>query len=372
MEISAPSDRFTREREEPDVTTSSQLWQEHGQIGHKHSLRRPRLIVRNRLTAALRSWFEAREFIEVETAQLQLSPGNEAHLHALATQLIGMDGLAHLFYLHTSPEFACKKLIAAGETRLFTLARCFRNREASRLHAPEFTMLEWYRTHQSYETLMEDCVALLALAANTAGVDTLSFAGKTCDAFAAPERLTVAQAMSRYAGIDLMATISPDGNATDRNALTAQAGTAGIHITPDDSWSDIFSKLLSEKVEPHLGMGRATILMEYPAPEAALARRTAHDPRLSERFELYACGVELANAFGELTDPVEQRLRFTLEMDEKQRIYGERYPLDEELLACLPLMPPTSGIALGFDRLVMLVTGASTIGDVLWTVPPKL
>ncbi len=191
-----------------------------------------------------------------------------------------------------------------------------------------------------------------------------------CNPFAPVDTLSVTEALARHAGVDLLATISPDGNITDRDALAAQAVRAGIRLTKDDTWSDIFSKLLTEKVEPHLGQGGATALVDYPAPEAALARRKPDDPRLSERFELYACGVELANAFGELTDAHEQRRRFLAEMDEKERIYGERYPLDEELLAALPLMPPTSGIALGLDRLIMLATGAAHIDDVLWTPFP--
>jgi lysyl-tRNA synthetase class 2 len=320
--------------------------------------------------AGFRGWFAEQGFIEVETGQMQLSPGNEAHLSAFASDFLDLSGRAHRLHLHTSPEFACKKLMAAGEERIVAFARCFRNREAGALHSPEFTMLEWYRAHAPLEMLMADCEALMRLAATIGGAERFAFRGAECDPFAAAGRVTVSDALARFAGVDLPATITPDGNATDRDALAAQAKAAGIRVTDDDSWSDLFSKLLSEKVEPHLGRGRATFLTDYPAPEAALARRNPDDPRLSERFELYACGVELANAFGELTDPAEQRRRFIAEMDEKERIYGERYPLDEELLAALPSMPPTAGIALGLDRLVMLATGASHIEEVLWTPFP--
>ncbi|MGL4728354.1 MAG: EF-P lysine aminoacylase EpmA [Bosea sp. (in: a-proteobacteria)] len=335
-----------------------------------HAARRPRLVQRGRIIAGLRGWFAGEGFTEVETGQLQISPGNEAHLSAFASDFIDLSGSRTRLYLHTSPEFAAKKLMAAGEMQIVAFARCFRNREASRLHAPEFTMLEWYRAHAPLEALIDDCEALIQLSAEVTGASHLRFGGKECDPRLPAERLGVCEALARHAGIDLLATISSDGNATDRNALADQARAIGIRITEDDSWSDIFSKLLSEKVEPHLGMGRATVLMDYPAPEAALARRKSGEPRLSERFELYACGVELANAFGELTDAAEQRRRFIAEMDEKQRIYGERYPLDEDLLAALPHMPPTSGIALGLDRLVMLATGAAHINDVLWTPFP--
>ena len=328
--------------------------------------RRPRLEARGRIRRAFRAWFEARGFTEVEAAALQVSPGNEAHLHAFATEALSLQGDAWPLYLHTSPEFACKKLLASGETRIFDFARVFRNRERGPLHHPEFTLLEWYRAGEGWEVLMADCAALLALAAEAAGTRTLSWRGRTCDPFAEPRRLTLAEAFRDLAGVDLLATLAPDGTG-DAASLADAARSAGIRVAPDDTWSDVFSRVLVERIEPFLGDGRPTLLCEYPSPEAALARRCAHDPRVSERFELYACGVELANAFGELTDPAEQRRRLEAEMDEKARLYGERYPLDEDFLAALSLMPEASGAALGFDRLVLLATGARTIEDVLWT-----
>jgi lysyl-tRNA synthetase class 2 len=323
------------------------------------------LLARGRIRSAVRGWFEARDFIEVESAALQVSPGNEAHLHAFGTQAIGPDGARVPLYLHTSPEFACKKLLAAGETRIFDMAKVWRNRERGPLHHPEFTMLEWYRAGEAYETLMNDCAALLALAAEAAGAKALTWRGREADPFAAPERVTLAEAFDRLAGIDLLATVSVDG-ATDRDALVAAAKAAGIRVADDDSWSDVFSRVLVEKIEPNLGVGRPTILCEYPVPEAALARPKPGDPRVAERFELYACGVELANAFGELTDAGEQRRRFEAEMAEMARVYGERYPIDEDFLAALQIMPEACGAALGFDRLVMLATGAQRIEQVLW------
>lgn len=331
-----------------------------------HQDRRPFLLGRNRLLAALRAFFAQEDFTEVETAILQISPGNETHLHAFATDLIDGDLAVHRRYLHTSPEFACKKLLAAGEQRIFTFAKVFRNRERTGTHHPEFTMLEWYRAGEPYDVLMEDCARLLALAAETGQRKTFTYRGMAADPFAEPERLSVAEAFERYAGIDLLATLDRDG-ASDRQALAVAAREAGLRVAEDDTWSDIYSGVLVQKIEPHLGQRRATILYEYPSVEAALARRTAHDPRVSERFELYACGVELANAFGELTDPAEQRRRFEAEMDEKQRIYSERYPIDEDFLAALAIMPQASGIALGLDRLAMLATGASRIEQVIWT-----
>jgi lysyl-tRNA synthetase class 2 len=303
-------------------------------------------------------------FTEVDTAILQVSPGNEAHISAFATRIHDPSGDESTLYLHASPEFAAKKLLSAGEERIFTFAHVFRDRERGKLHHPEFTMLEWYRAMEPYSRLIEDCAGLLAETAAAAGTGILTFGGHVADPFEEPEVLSVAEAFDRHAGIDLLATLP--GGAPDRDALAAHAQRCGTRVVADDSWSDVFSKLLSEKIQPGLGHGRATILMDYPACEAALARLTP-DPRLAERFELFACGVELANGFGELTDPAEQRRRFEAEMTERQRIYGEVYPLDEDFLAALAIMPEACGIALGFDRLVMLATGATHIEQVLWT-----
>jgi lysyl-tRNA synthetase class 2 len=336
--------------------TSSPWW-----APHVYADRRPFLLARSRITAASRAWFGSRDFVEVETAILQASPGNEAHLHAFATELVSPDASTMRLYLHTSPEFAAKKLLAAGETRLFTFARVFRNRERGALHHPEFTMLEWYRANEPYGALIDDCAALLAMAAEAAGAKRFSYRGREADPFAAPERLTVAEAFRRYANINLLATLD------DREALATAAKGQGVRVADDDTWADVFSRVLVERIEPNLGIGRATILDEYPVSEAALARPTPHEPRVAERFELYVCGIEIANAFGELTDPAEQRRRFESEMAEKQRVHGERYPLDEDFLAALGHMPEAAGIALGFDRLVMLATGAQRIEQVLWT-----
>lgn len=335
-----------------------------------HADRRPVLLARGRIAAAIRAWFAAADFVEVETPALQVSPGNETHLHAFATELIGPDGARVRRYLRTSPEFAAKKLLAAGERRVYEFARVFRNRERGPLHHPEFTMLEWYRAGDDYETLMEDCAALLAAAARAAGTSRFIYRDRSIDPLAAPERITVAEAFARYAGIDLMATLdgaAAGGIGGDRLALASAAAQMNIAVAPDDSWGDLFSKIMAEKVEPRLGEGRATLLYEYPIPQAALARAKPGDPRVAERFELYACGVELANAFGELTDPAEQRRRFASAMAEKQRIHGESYPIDESFLAALGAMPPASGIALGFDRLAMLATAAPHIEHVLWS-----
>jgi elongation factor P--(R)-beta-lysine ligase len=271
----------------------------------RHADRRPLLMARARILQGLRRWYDDQDFTEVDPAALQVSPGNEAHLHAFETQALDAAGQGRPMYLHTSPEFAMKKLLAAGEERIYALTHVWRNRERGTLHSPEFSMLEWYRVGEDYTVLMDDCVALMQLAVTAAGTKHLSARGHTCDPFVSPQRLSVHDAVAQHAGIDLLATIHPDGT-PDTAALAAQMLGKGLRVAPDDTWSDLLSALLV-KVEPHLGIGRPTILDLYPAAEAALARRLPGDARLAERFELYACGVELANGFGELTNPDEQR-----------------------------------------------------------------
>ena len=332
----------------------------------RHADVRPFLAARTAITRAVRAWFDEQGFVEVETGILQVSPGNETHLHAPRTELLGNGGERATRYLRTSPEFSCKKLLAAGEEKIFELARVFRDRERGELHLPEFTMLEWYRANVAYDAVMSDSIVVIAQAARATGIGRFSFRGRTADPFAKPELLSVSAAFDRFADIDLLSTIA-DGNG-DRDRLAAMAANK-VRISEDDTWSDIFSKILVEHVEPHLGQGRLTVLFEYPVVEAALARAKASDPRVAERFEIYACGVELANGYGELTDAREQRCRFMQAMDEKQRRYGERYPLDQDFLDAVSNMPEASGVALGFDRLVMLASGAFRIDQVVWTPP---
>lgn len=323
------------------------------------------MLSRGRIKAAIRTWFTEQGFIEVETGCLQISPGNETHLHAFRTELIGTDLERRDLYLHTSPEFAMKKLLAAGETKIFTFAPVFRNRERGALHAPEFTMLEWYRAGEGYETLWADCAAILRIAAETTEHTPWRHNGGTCDPLLEPDVVTVDQAFTYYAHIPLHETISPTG--VDRDGLAALAREREIKFGDDETWSDIFSRILTEKIEPDLGLYRPDILCEYPIQEAALARPNSENPLVADRFELYVCGVELANGFGELTDAAEQRRRFEASMADKERLYGTRYPIDFDFLDALAYMPAASGCALGFDRLVMLATGAERIDQVIWT-----
>ncbi len=327
----------------------------------QHARRRPFLMARGHIKSAIRDWFVAAGFTETECGALQVSPGNEAHLHAFRTAFETDGGRSMPLYLQTSPEFAMKKLLAAGETRIFDFARAFRNRETGVRHAPEFTMLEWYRVGQGLDAVMGDTATVVRLAARAAGRDQLVFQGRQCDPHAAPRMISVAEAFDQLAGIDL------DSLLDDADGLRAACRACGIGISDVASWSDIFSAVLVARIEPQLGDGPLTFLHTYPLSEAALARPLASDPRYAARFEAYACGVELANGYDELTDPGIARARQSAEMDLKQRLYGERYPLDEDFLAAMAQMPDASGVALGFDRLVMLVTGAPSIADVLWT-----
>jgi len=316
--------------------------------------RLPNLQARARLQAALRQWFAGEGFVEVETPILQVSPGAEVHLAGFVTDWELPDGEERVRWLHSSPEFAMKKLLAGGVPKLFQFARVFRNAEGSALHHPEFTMLEWYRAGVGYDAIMKDCATLLALT----GVDELRWDGHVCDPRAEPERLTVAEAFLRYAGVDLFATVG---------SAERLAQASGVARHADDTWDDVFFRIMFDRIEHRLGMGRPTILCEYPIAMAALARAKPGDARVAERFELYVCGVELSNAFGELTDPDIQRARLQADMDAKERLYGVRWPVDPDFLAALDHgLPDCAGVALGFDRLVRLATGAAHIEDVLW------
>jgi lysyl-tRNA synthetase class 2 len=233
-------------------------------------------------------------------------------------------------------------------------------------------MLEWYRAGATYDALIDDCAAILARAGKAAqralAHDGLCrWRGVECDPGAAPVRLTVQEAFARFAGIDLLATVDdPDADAPDPRPLAAAARAAGVACGVRDTWEDVFFHVMLARIEPQLGIGAPTVLTEYPTPLAALARRSPRDARVAERFELYVCGVELANAYSELTDPAEQRMRFLRDQALHEALYGGAPPVDDDLLAALASMPESAGAALGFDRLVMLAAHARDITDVLW------
>ncbi len=359
------------------MTTSTPWWSP-----ERHADRRPLLLLRNRIKAAIRRSFLEQGFVEVEPGALVLSPGNETHLHAFETRLHSpIGGEAVPRYLHTSPEFACKKLLAAGETKIFTFAPCYRNGERGPLHAPEFTMLEWYRADASddqYVAVQEDCARLLDIAARTAGTDWLRWQGRRCSTVDRPLHIGVADAIAQLIGVDLSATFLPSGTPS-RDALAAELETIGWPASDDETWGDLFSKLIVEVERRYRDLDglslsdngeRPFLLDGYPASLSPLARQRGDDPTTALRFEVFAAGVELANGFGESNDPSGVRAALEAEMDEKARLYGERYPIDSDFIAALASMPSkTAGCALGFDRLVLLATGAAHIDQIQWTPP---
>jgi lysyl-tRNA synthetase class 2 len=329
--------------------------------------RRGRLEKRGRILAVARAFFAARGFVEVDTPALQVSPGLEPHLKAFATELYDpRDGRSLRRYLHTSPEFAMKKLLVAGMPRIWQLAHVFRDGERSPTHHPEFSMLEWYRAGASWRDLIPDCIGLLRACQAAAAGKELAWRGRTADAGRAWQEIGVAQAFQEHCGIDILAT-APDPLIPEFKLLAAEARRIGVEPHPGDDWEALYFRIFLDRIEPNLGIGAPTVLCDSPASMAALSRRNPADPRLAERFELYVCGLELANAFGELTDAREQRARFRADQAKKQTLYGETYPIDEDFLAALEHgLPPAAGIALGFDRLIMLCTAAHHIEDVLW------
>lgn len=332
-------------------------------LPHNFANKKPYLKQRSRVLGALRAWFAQEGFDEVQTPVLQVSPVMDAHIHAFKTVLKGPD-LQPLgdMYLHTSPEFAMKKLLVAGCEKIYQLAPVFRNGDDTRLHSPEFTLLEWYRTGTDYTAMMADCESMLRFVARALDLTHYRFEGKACDPFAPWQRISVREAFSQYAGIDLDACLE------DSAKLRAALMRIGVRCADDDGWDDLFFRVMAAKIEPFLGHNVPAILYDYPASMASLSRKKPDDPRYAERFELYVCGVELANAFSELTDAAEQAARFKEEMDVKERLYGERYPIDQGFIAALEHgLPESSGNALGFDRLVMLASNAAHIHQVLWS-----
>lgn len=332
-----------------------------------YARRRPNLMRRAKALAALRAWFARQDFVEVETPALQVSPGLEPHLHAFATDLVAPDGARRQLYLHTSPEFAMKKLLVAGEPRIFQLAQVFRNNERAETHHPAFTMLEWYRADADYRALMQDCENLLAAIANALGQPVLRWQGREADLRQPWQRLSVREACQTYAGIDLAACIGANPRAPDLAAMRAACAQIGLRVDAGDSWDDLYFRLALERIEPHLGIGAPTILYDYPIHMAALSRPKSGASELAERFELYCCGLEIANAFSELADADEQARRFAADMALKRSLYGIEYPVDPDFLAALRHgLPESAGIALGVDRLLMLFCHASRIEEVMW------
>jgi elongation factor P--(R)-beta-lysine ligase len=319
---------------------------------------------RARLAATVRERLGAMGYEEVETPSLVPAPGMEPHIQAFETAFVPEGGgPARPLFLHTSPEYAMKRLLADGLPRTFQLARVYRNGEVSRTHNPEFTMLELYRAGTNDAGVMADLEALVEACARALSPDGAPRAarnGAALDLSAPFERLTVAEAFRRHAAVDLAAC---GGDA----ARLAEAARRAGHDPgpPGEAFDDVFFRVMLDSVEPRIGLGRPTYLVDWPASMAALSRVKREDPSVAERFELYAGGLELANGFSELTDAAEQRARLVEEQAARRALGRPAYPLDERFLEAVGRMPDAGGVAVGFDRLLMLLTGAEAIEDVL-------
>ena len=324
------------------------------------------------LARTLRDGLEARGYLEVETPIAVPVTGQEPHLRPFETAFTpdlpipaGGVSAARRLHLHTSPEYAMKRLLARGGfPRIYQLARVFRDGEVSPTHNPEFTLLEFYAAPgdaallmQHLEELLEEA-ALKLRASATAPARTERGRSRTQLDLTAPyERLTCRDAFVRHAGFDPLPL--------DGAALAQAARACGVRVQDGSSWDDGFTQVMLELIEPALGLDRPVFLTEYPASQAALSRLKPGDPRVAERFELYAGGLELCNGFSELTDAREQRARLEEEQRLRRRLGRDVFPLDEQFLAALPHMPAAGGVAVGFDRVLMLLTGAKAIAEVL-------
>ncbi|NMC74326.1 MAG: EF-P lysine aminoacylase GenX [Geobacteraceae bacterium] len=291
---------------------------------------------RAKIVAAVRTYFERNGFLEVDTPHRIPVPIPEAHIDVIPSGS---------WVLHPSPEICMKRLLAGGLERIFQICHCWRYGERGSRHLPEFTMLEWYRAHADYFALMDDCEEMIRFAAVAAGKNSqVDWNGRGIALDGPWERLTVRDAFSRFGGIPVEEALE----------------------------QDLFDEIMVCSIEPMLGWERPTFLIEYPAQRGSLARLKAGDCSVAERFELYIGGLELANAYSELNDPEEQRDRFILEQAARQDSSKLVYPLPEKFLQELSDMPPSAGIAFGIDRLVMLLTGASSIDDVVAFTPEEL
>lgn len=305
-------------------------------LGHRQTAPKANLVRRARLIAGVRAYFDAAGFLDVETPVRIPAPAPEANIDA---QPSGD------WYLHTSPELCMKRLLASGCEKIYQITHCFRRAERGRRHLPEMTLLEWYETGAVYTDLMTRCESLITAVAIRLGVgQTLRYAACEVDLTPPWDRLSVDAAYRRYAGISA------------RQALV----------------DGRFDEIMGLAIEPHLGRERPVFLHDYPADCGALARLKPGDPSVAERFELYIAGMELCNAFSELTDPVEQRSRF--EAENRLRAAGGKpvYPIAEPFLEALAAMPPAAGNALGIDRLAMLFCNAAAIDDVVAFTPETL
>jgi lysyl-tRNA synthetase class 2 len=324
------------------------------------------LLARERAVDAIRAFFKRRGFNEVDTPVLAQNPGMEPHLEVFESRLHTAAGVESRAFLVTSPEYAMKKLLAAGLPRIFQVGHAFRNREeVTARHNPEFTILEWYRAGEDYRALMPDCEEMFgevvrAVRGPATDLARFDYQGQPLDLRAPWERLSVRDAFARYAVLDLDAAL-------DRASMAAIATKRGYLVESETTWEQIYHQIFLNEVEPELGRSRPTFLYDYPLALAALARANPRAPGYAERFEWYAGGLEIGNAFSELVDPDEQTRRLASERLERRVAGRTDYDPDADFLHALRVgMPPAAGIAVGVDRLVMLAANARSIRDVTW------
>lgn len=292
--------------------------------------------LRARIISAIREFFARQDYLEVETPLLIPAPAPEVHIDAISSE-----GL----FLHTSPELCMKRLLAAGFPKIFQITKCFRKGERGNLHMPEFTMLEWYRAGIDYKALMEECESLFRWISGSLGFENrITYQGREFDLSGPWERISVVEAFQRHASISIEKALD----------------------------EDLFEEVLVNEIEPHLGTAGPTFLYEYPASMSALAKTSKDDNSLAERFEIYLAGLELANGFSELNDVREQRDRFERDNMQRDSMGKQRYPVSERFLMALEHMPEASGIALGIDRLVMILADKTAIDDVVCFTPEEL
>lgn len=317
-----------------------------------------RMLTRSAVIAAVREFFVTEGFLEVETPILVKTPGMEPNLQPMT---VGKDGKVS-GYLITSPEYAMKKLLAGGLERIFEITKAFRGGEPSGgMHNPEFTMVEWYRSDASYTDVMEDTEQMVAaVALKTTGSHLITYQGNTIDLATPWTRMSVSEAFDRFCDIDLAKGIE------DEDWFRKQLAGKGVEVADSDSFDDMFFRIFLRDIEPHLGLEKPVVLYEYPASMAALARIRKDDSRFAERFEVYCAGIELCNAFSELTDANEQRKRLEKEQEQRKAAGMPVFDIDEQFIDAVGKMPESAGIAFGVDRLVMLLTDASSINDVLF------
>jgi lysyl-tRNA synthetase class 2 len=337
----------------------------------KHPELWERYFIREKVLTAIRRFFLDRHFHEIETPYLTPSLPPESYLEVFETTLLTRNRKSMPAYLPTSPEPFIKKLLAAGIGNCFAIPKSFRNTESnSKTHNPEFTILEWYRVGADYTDIMEDCEELLVFIhtylqrmsqqSDVHKSGELMYQGKKINLSSPWERITVSEAYKKYASIDLSKALTVD-------SLSVIAKKKGYSVSKDDQWEELFDQIFLNEIEPHLGRGRPTIIYDYPSSLAALSRKKESDPRFAERFEFYIEGLELGDAYSELTDWKEQQERFEEEIILRKRLGKTNHPSDVDFIDALRSgMPKAGGIAVGVDRLIMLFSDVTDIADTLF------